>query len=644
MTYRFGRFDADRAAYRVSRQGTPLDLTPKLLDLLFHFLDRPGQLVTKEELLDAVWPGANVTDNAVAQAISDLREALDDEASSPTYILTISRRGYRFIAPVEAGTSGAGGPAHQDRRPASMAPSSGELATLAVMDFTNVAQDAEVAWLGAGIAETVTSDLAALDRYRVVDRGRVVEAARRTNGSLREVGAALGARLMVTGGFQRAGGQLRLTARLVDLAGGEVLADAKVDGPSDRVFALQDEIARAFARELGVPQPGAGPRAGVRETTSLDAYRAYMEGWLKIESLDLGLNVAAIRDFERAIAVDPGYAMAYTGLANAEFVAYEMGRGTGAPNFRALQSAIDHARHAIHLDEGLAEAHATLSFLLASAFEFDEARRAAQRALTLEPDSWRHRFRLGHASWGEARLRALDRALDLYPQFAFARFEIAMVHVARGRLNEAFALAQAGAGDQDRQAGAANRFPVAGFHWLRGGLLAVRGDIDAAIEAFDREVDQADAHQLYRAEFAAAALVWRGHVLLGATAARDDEARAAFARALTFVDGHARARLGVAAADARLDKGRAAAHRQAARDAVASLQRPGREPDSSFASACEAATFGEADEANRILGALLDHGPASWVGWTIPIEPAFAGLRPTPGFDALCARLAGRAR
>ncbi len=102
MRYRFGDFEADRIAYKASRGGTALDLTPKLLDLLFYLLDRPGQLVTKEELLDAVWPGANVTENAMAQAISDLREAIGDEAASPTYIRTIARRGYRFIAPVQS--------------------------------------------------------------------------------------------------------------------------------------------------------------------------------------------------------------------------------------------------------------------------------------------------------------------------------------------------------------------------------------------------------------------------------------------------------------------------------------------------------------------------------------------------------------
>ena len=102
MTYRFGPFRADRIGYRVFEGDRALELTPKLLDLLFYLLERPATLVTKEELLEQVWPGANVTDNALAQAISDLRDALDDSPSAPTYIRTVARRGYRFVAPVEA--------------------------------------------------------------------------------------------------------------------------------------------------------------------------------------------------------------------------------------------------------------------------------------------------------------------------------------------------------------------------------------------------------------------------------------------------------------------------------------------------------------------------------------------------------------
>jgi len=100
-SYRFGTFLIDRAGYRALRGSEPVDLTPQLLDLLLHLLDRAGTLVTKEQLLDALWPGANVTENALAQAVSELRDALGDDAGSPRFIKTIARRGYWFIAPVE---------------------------------------------------------------------------------------------------------------------------------------------------------------------------------------------------------------------------------------------------------------------------------------------------------------------------------------------------------------------------------------------------------------------------------------------------------------------------------------------------------------------------------------------------------------
>ena len=99
-SYRFGPFAVDRASYRIVRGDTVVPLTPKLLDLLLHLLDHAGELVTKEALLDAIWPDANVTDNALTQAISELRQALGDDPSSPRYIKTVARRGYRFIAPI----------------------------------------------------------------------------------------------------------------------------------------------------------------------------------------------------------------------------------------------------------------------------------------------------------------------------------------------------------------------------------------------------------------------------------------------------------------------------------------------------------------------------------------------------------------
>src|SRR3984893_11720722 len=170
---RFGPFLVDRTAYRVLRGAEPLDLTPKLLDLLLHLIDHPGSLITKEELLEALWPDANVTENALAQAVSELRQALGDAAGAPQFIKTVARRGYRFIATIETAEQIIAVDAPN------LPPGDAGVRTIAVMDFDNVTGDADSAWLSAGIAETVTCDLRTLGDFRVIDRWRVVEAARR---------------------------------------------------------------------------------------------------------------------------------------------------------------------------------------------------------------------------------------------------------------------------------------------------------------------------------------------------------------------------------------------------------------------------------------------------------------------------------
>jgi DNA-binding winged helix-turn-helix (wHTH) protein len=102
---RFGPFVLDRSGHRLLRGSEPIRLTPQQLDLLLHLVDRAGALVSKEELLDALWPDANVTENALTQAVSELRQALGDSASAPRFIKTIARRGYRFIGAIETSST-----------------------------------------------------------------------------------------------------------------------------------------------------------------------------------------------------------------------------------------------------------------------------------------------------------------------------------------------------------------------------------------------------------------------------------------------------------------------------------------------------------------------------------------------------------
>ena len=621
MTYRFGPFVVDRVGYRATRENVPLDLTPKLLDLLLFLLDHAGSLVTKEALLDALWPDANVTDNALAQAISELREALGDQAERPRYIKTIARRGYRFVAPVEA----------IDVAPTPTVRSSADDSAIAVLDFVNVTNDEESAWMSAGIAETVTGDLRALGRLRVIDRWRVMEASRRTDGSLHAVAESLGARLAVVGSYQRNRARLRITARVVDVASGEALADAKVDGPVDAIFSLQDQVVAQFSSELGFGGAGGGATEPARDTASLDAYRAFSEGWIHLESLDVREIPRAIEHFERAVAADRQYALAYTGLASAELAFYETTRSDNEPAKDLLARAIEHARHGVQLNDALAEAHATVALVLVSAGESAEAAAAARRAVAIEPSNWRHLFRLCHASWGDERLRAAAHTLALYPDFAFAHFQTAMVHVARGHLREAEAVLRQGAAVQDRQIGRGGRYPALGLHWLLGLVRLAQNDVEEAIAEFDREHKLAEPHRLYGREYAMAALLGRGAALL--TAGRTADATDSFQRALTLYPDNGSALLGLAIARGE----------QAPDGSLVVLDRS-RPVEAALVRAQILTARHDRDNAVAALEQMLDATLPGFAGWTIPVEPFLKELHRTEGFAGILTRLAERAR
>jgi DNA-binding winged helix-turn-helix (wHTH) protein len=492
----------DPAGYRLQRDGTDVPLTPKALDVLLCLAGRPGELVTKQALLDAVWPGVFVSENTLAQAISALREALGDPPACSQYIETVPRRGYRFKAPVEI--------------------------------------------VGPGHAEP----------------------------------------------------------------------------PGERV-------------------PDRRPRA--LETASLEAYRAFTEGRLRLESLDVDQIRAAVADFERAIASDPRYAYAHAGLANAQFFLYEASRARPAPDAAVLEAALAHARRAVELEPDLAEAHATLSMLLVAAHRAGDAVAAARRAVALDPEHWRNHYRLGHAAWGEERLRALAAALELYPGFAYAYFELAMVHVARGELARADALLDQGVALQRAQRGGTSRFPARGLCWLFALVRLAGGRVADALALCDEELASGGGGQVYAVEFLTNAYNARGFALLQGGAPGD--ARSAFESALALTADHARSRLGLAEALARLGRhADAAATRRRVVEDVESLERAGRGTEAALTRALACVQEGDLPAAIEILARLVERAPPGQAGWSIPIEPLLQPLRHHHGFESILARLATRAR
>ena len=629
--YRFGPYRLDRAAYRLVDGDRSIELSPKALDLLLLLVEHAGSLVTKDDILKAVWPDVAVTDNALTQVISDLRHALGDSSSAPRYVETVPRRGYRFIAPVEAITAG---PA-----PATPASQSATLKSIAVLDFANVTGEPEVAWLAAGIAETVTNDLRVIRDLRVIDRSLVAQVkADAASEHLRSAGLDF----IVIGSFQRSGDHLRITARLTDVATREALANAKADGPLADVFGLQDAIVMQLSTGLQVRiSPAERARMSARETSSLEAYRALTEGRLRLEALDPAEIPGAIAHFERALSLDPQYALAHVGLAHARFWQFQASRARNAPETGHIQAAVTHARRAIELDPDLAEAHSTLGFVLASTDHGGQAIAAARRALALEPGNWRHLFRLGMAAWGEERIGCLQAVVAQYPALPYAYLGLAMVRIARRDLQAADRLLQTGVGTSGRTGGD-SRFPASGLHGLRGLIGLAAGDTAKAKAAFDRELESKSSH-LFADESARDAFDGHGHALLS----EGDAAGAGkmFDAALARYPDHARSLIGLAGACRAMGaRDRAEQAMAQALRAIDDLRAHGRVADAALASAAWQVASDRPADATTILMELLRTAAPGSAGWILPVDPFLAGLRKQPGFDNLLAVLADRAR
>ncbi|HVH55658.1 MAG TPA: winged helix-turn-helix domain-containing protein, partial [Vicinamibacterales bacterium] len=633
--YRFGPFTLDTGAYRLIKGNTIVQVSPKIVDLLLYLVARPSVLVSKEELFRALWPDVAVTDNALTQAVSELRQALGDDSSNPKYVQTVARRGYRFIAPVAADTAPAGDALTDS------APSVPSLPAVGVLDFTNVSHDAALDWLSSGIAETVTNDLRSALHARTLDRTRIVEASRRVGTDLDALRRELHLDLAVVGSFQRSGDRLRITARAVDAGTGEALADSKADGLLTDVFDLQDRIVAQLSAAIG-SRGATAPLRSTHETSSLEAYQVFTEGRVRLETLEGAQVTRAIADFERAIALDPRYAAAHVGLGNAHFFEYEMSRANSQPDAALLARAIDHVRRAIELDRDLAEAHATLSFLLVSAGRASEALVSARRAVTLEPGYWGHHFRVAHAAWGDERLRSLARVMELYPDFPFAHFEAAMVFIARGSLDRAESLLREGAIVQDRQVHLRQRFPARGLHWLLGLVRLALEDVAEAEEEFAREI-AGGTGQLYGAEFVMNAHDGAGFARLRAGDPRGAERH--FKHALELFPSHARSLVGIGAAMSAAGRSKDASTAfQNAAAAIEALRRGRRGAAAAMTQAFLHTTTGHHADALQCLHTLFERAEAPFAGWTIPVEPLLEPLRALPDLQPVLDTLATRAR
>jgi DNA-binding winged helix-turn-helix (wHTH) protein len=347
----------------------------------------------------------------------------------------------------------------------------------------------------------------------------------------------------------------------------------------------------------------------------LAPHRAFIEGRAALETLD-GSEIARAREvFQGALSTAPEHASAHVGLANACVMQFEMTRADPEPDIAALSTAAGHAREACRLDPQLGEAWATLGFVLNATGQRIDALAASKRAVTLEPDNWRHHFRLSYVSWGEERLRAAHRTLALFPDFPQAHWLAATVHVARQALDEAERELTAAIAPQATPADGRARFSSVASHWLLGLVHLARGDQAQALAELERELSFETSGHLYARECCANTCYAIGAIRL--RQGRLQDAAAAFEHAVDRVKNHPMARMGLGV----LQSSGAAVHQSQADAPQEAQARRVPSLEAAFVRAALLIRSGAATEAARIVEEALAVTAAGSAGWLLPVEP-----------------------
>jgi DNA-binding winged helix-turn-helix (wHTH) protein len=397
-----------------------------------------------------------------------------------------------------------------------------------------------------------------------------------------------------------------------------VLGASLIETVPRRGYRFRGEVAHKAARETD---------AGL--DALLAPHRAFIEGRAALESLDRDQVARARGVFEETLKTIPDHSSAHVGLANACVMQFEMTRTDRAPDAAALAAAVDHAREACRLDSYSGEAWATLGFVLDRTGDRQDALAAAKRAVTLEPESWRHQFRLAFVGWGEERLRAAHRTLSLLPDFPLARWLAATVYVARQVLDEAERELIAGLATAPGRSPGDTQFSPVALHWLLGLIHLARGDERRALEEFERELALDSAGHLYGRE--CCANTWYAIGSLRLRQQRAAEAGAAFERALQHVAIHPMARVGLSA----VSGGGPSAPGNG-------LSLP-TSIETALVNAARAVMTGSHHEAATLVDDALSAAPPGNAAWLLPVEPLLQATAHPEVWRSTLARLRHRA-
>jgi TolB-like protein len=364
-----GNWIVDPSLNSMSCEGRTVRLEPKVMGVLLCLAEHPAETLSKEQLFQAVWPNIIVTEDVLKRCIAELRRAFDDDARNPHIIETISKRGYRLLAPVSALAA------------ARALPESTVTDSIVVLPFTNMSADPENEYFADGITEEIIDALTQIQGLHVVARSSAFSF-KGKHIDLRIVGEQLKVRTVLEGSVRRADNRLRITVQLASTADGYHLWSERYEREMKDVFAIQEEIAQAIVQRLKIAFPWHGKPLVKTGTPNLEAYQSYLKGRALLYKRGPAISRALVC-CQRAVDLDPDYALAWAALADCyTFLSYY---GLAVPR-DVMPKAVEAARRAVALDPSLAEAHSALAVIsLLYSWDRAQAEREFARSTQLNP-------------------------------------------------------------------------------------------------------------------------------------------------------------------------------------------------------------------------------------------------------------------